>query len=96
MNCLAYQRLTNGIFHKLEFIFGYLEDISIAKSSDTEHFEQLRQGLDLLSTNTVESVDYPNQLGPGVVWISDFFRIIDQMRSYNKTTYTHTVIYCTL
>ena len=53
MNYLAFKRLTNGMFHKLEFIFSYLEDILIAKSSDTQHFEHLRQVFDLLSTTAV-------------------------------------------
>ena len=95
MDYLAFQRLTNGMFHKLEFIFGYLEDISIAKSSDTQHFEQLRQGLDLLSANTVER-RLSEPIGTRGGLDERFFQIIDQMQSYNKITYTHTVIYYTL
>ena len=81
------------MFHKLEFIFSYSEDI--LKSSDTQHFEQLRRVFDLLSTNTVEC-RLSEPIGTWGGSDERFFRIIDQMRSHNKTTYTHTVIYCTL
>ena len=41
----AFQRLIDGIFRQLDFAFVYLDNILIASSSDSEHFDHLRQVL---------------------------------------------------
>ena len=47
----TFQRLMDGIFQELPFVFVYLDDIFIASPSHEKHVEHLRQVFQLLSDN---------------------------------------------
>ena len=49
----AFQRCMDGIFHQLDLVILYLDEILIASFSDHEHFEHILLVIHLLSTDGV-------------------------------------------
>lgn len=47
----TFQRLMDGIFQGLDFVFVYLDDILIASQTETQHLNHLQQVFQLLSSN---------------------------------------------